>query len=168
MDHFVEKEVFVIVAEEDTTTGLYFYDDIEETFEYLATIDPLEDPETKVFHGVLTKAESIPSEINVKSCYVISIGIIFDSNRAEGVLYQSECEGDTSVLAGDIEETITASFYDHNSLVVPEIENIYVLYGYELATGLCINRESIDEEIVHTCKTIAAEAKETSKKYANN
>jgi len=168
MDQFIGEEVFVAVSEEDTVTGIYIYDDIEGALEHLAGIDPLEEAETKVFHGVLTRAESIPSEIKAKSCYIIAINIYHDLNRSDGVLYQSDCEGDPDALANDVETTISSSIYETNSLFIYDIENIYILYGYEVTTGLCINRESLDEEIVHTCKTIAVEAMEMSKKYIND
>jgi len=165
MDDFVGKEVYVIVPEEGTISPIYIYTDVEEASIRLAEIDPLDEPETKVFHGVLTKAETIPAEIDNKNCYVIAVSVYNGLNRIHGVLYESDCKSDPNALAEDIEMTVSNTIHDSSILFACEIEDVYILYGYELSTGLCINRESIDEEIVHACKTIAEKAVEISQEY---
>jgi len=168
MNHFVGEEVFVIVPEEDTISEIKIYDNFEETTMCLLEIDPLAYPETKVFHGILTRAETIPSGIKNKNCYIIAVDAYYDSNNSRGILYESDCEGNTNDLANDVELAIESSLREANGTFFYEIEHIYILYGYEVTTGLCINRESLDEEIVHTCKTIAVEAIRLSKEHIKN
>jgi hypothetical protein len=166
MDIFVGNEVYVIVSEEDTLTTIHIYDDIEEALTCLASIDPLEEPETKVFHGILTRAETIPAEITAKNCYIIAVNVYYDFNTFHGVLYESDCKSNPNALAEDIEGTISNTIHENNTLFSCEIDHMYILYGYELSTGLCINRESLDEEVIFTCKTIAEKAEEISQEYA--
>jgi len=168
MDSFVGDEVYIVVAEEASITTIYCYDDIDETLACLAEIDPLEEPETMVFHGVLTKAESIPANIESRHCYVIVVNDYFDLNRVNGYLYESDCENDADSLALDVEATVANSISGGSILFGCEIENIFILYGYQLATGLSINRDSLDEETVQTCKTIAEKAIEIGIEYVNN
>jgi len=168
MDRFIGKEVFVIVPEEDTSSEIKVYDDFEDAMIQLSEVDPLEFPETKVFHGVIAKAETIPADINTRGCYIIAIDIYYDPNRFRGILYESDCKNDPDTLANDIEMAIESSIHEPGNLYTHEIEFLYILYGYEVTTGLCINKDSLDEEIVHTCKTIAVEAMKMSEEYINN
>lgn len=163
MDELIGKEVFVIVPEEDTITEIAFYETVEELNEHLVLIEPLDEPETKVLHGILTKAETIPAHIKSDKCYVIVISAVYSNNTVQGVIYQSECDGDPDILANDVEESIG----DINSGVMmnPTIDEILILYGYEASTGLCLNIESLDEEIISRCKTIGSKAEELRTEY---
>lgn len=157
MEEFIGKEVFVITSEEDTITELNFFISAAEADERLKFIEPLDEPETKVFHGILTRADSIPPDITGGTCYILIISMTYDTNCGQGIVYQSECDGDIELLAEDIEEAVTTPNY--HGVFVAEIEDVYILYGYEVGTGLCINDETLDEEVVRTCKTIAVKAK---------
>jgi hypothetical protein len=166
MDNFIGEELFIVVGEEDTITELSFYTEIEHAAEHLKLVDPVDEPDTKVFHGILTRADSIPSNIKSKSCYIIVVNSVYAGNCAQGVIYQSECENDSDILARDIEDAVVQSGY--HSVFVSNIEDIYILYGYEVGTGMCINEESLDEEVIHTCKTIAVKANAIREAYLND
>lgn len=165
MDEFIGKEVFIVVPEEDTVTEISFYRSAFELNAHLVMIEPIDEPETKVLHGILTKAETIPVHIKSDKCYVIIVNATYSDNTIQGVVYQSECDGDPDLLAEDIEESIG----DINSGVIinPTIDEILILYGYEASTGLCLNRESLDEEIISRCKTIGLKAEELRTEYVN-
>lgn len=168
MEDLVGREIFVIVSEEDTTTEISFYGDIMEATERLVIINPVDEPDTKVFHGILSTAYSLPSNLKDESCYIIILGSIYTADSIQGVMYQCECDGDTDILAREIEELITNDAVHNNRMFTTDIEDIFILYGYEVGTGLCIDTESIDEEVISTCKTIAAEAKKMLEKHTSN
>jgi len=163
MDDFIGKEVFIIVPEVDTITELAFYTDIMDVNSHLIYIDPTDEPEMKVFHGVLSKADSIPSDLKDKSCYVIMMNVAYAMNTIQGIIFLSECDNDSDLLARDIEEAVGES--RGGSMFNTSIDDIYILYGYEASTGLCLNMESLDDESVATCKTIVSEAEKLRTNY---
>ena len=165
IEEFIGKEIFIVTSEEDVITELNFYTNAGEVDDRLKLIEPLDEPDTKVYHGVLTRADSIPPDITGGSCYIIIINMLYAEGCAQGILYQSECDGDVDILADDIEDAVVTPGY--HSVFVSEIEDIYILYGYEVGTGLRINDETLDEEVVHTCKTIAVKAKIMREEHLN-
>lgn len=165
MNEFIGKEVFLVVPEEDTITEASFFRSALELDEHLSMIDPIDGPETKILHGILTKADTIPAHIESDSCYIIVISGIYSNDTIQGIVYQSECDGDPDILARDIEESV--SDINSNMIANSTIDEILVLYGYEASTGLCLNRESLDEEVISRCKTIGLKAEELRTKYIN-
>lgn len=161
MEGLIGKEIFVIVSEEDTTTEISFYENILEAADHLVTIDPIEEPDTKVFHGVLSTAYSIPPDLKHENCYIIIFGAGYSPTSIQGVIYQCECDNDPGLLAIEIEELVSWQHKTyHNQMFTSDIDDIFILYGYEVGTGLCIDTESIDDEVISTCKTIVLKAKE--------
>lgn len=168
MEDLIGREVYVIVSEEDTTTEISFYTDIMEATERLVIIDPVDEPDTKVFHGILSDAYSLPSKLKNENCYIIIFGSAYSADSIQGIVYQCECDDDTDILAREIEELITNDAIHNARMFTTDIDDVFILYGYEVGTGLCIDTESIDEEVINTCKTIVAEAKRMLENHDSN
>ena len=165
MDDFVGKEVFVVAPEEDTITEISFYLDVMSVNEHLICLAPTDEPEIKVFHGILARADTIPSDLKDKKCYVIMMSAAYANSTIQGLIFLSECDDDSDVLARDIEEAVGES--RGGSIFNTSIDDIYILYGYEASTGICLNVESLENEEVEACKTIVSEAEELRTKYLN-
>ncbi len=151
-DQYIGKEVYLVVGSEDEeTSDISVFDTWGDLVEHLKTLTPTSEPETRVFHGVLTSGEIIPSSFRGKSAYVICFDPYEDS---KGCIAESgsECpEG----LAEEISNVMKLG--GPLSDMKTDIDDVYVLYGYQLDTCLSINDDDLDEEVIATCKEIADE-----------
>ena len=148
--HYVGKEVFIVGLDGDLESG-----DIEIT-ESLSTLNirlsmmnPIAESNLTVVHGILTMADYIPDKIG-RSAYVIALhpldigtGAIFEvnNNSPEGLASLVE----TVVNDSDISEHM-------------DIEDVFILYGYELRLGYSIREDEVDEQLVEDCQEVADEA----------
>lgn len=148
------QEVFLVA---DPTfsgepTEVFVTDNRMELDEFLMSKDPSVD-ETSVFHGIITKAVSLPSSLKGRSCYIVVLPEEADADNM-GIIIEG---GDTvDELAKEIETLITAAPTEHFGQL--SIDDIYVLYGYQLGLGIAIIEDDIDEEYIFTCDLIADEA----------
>ncbi len=162
MEYYINKEVFVVAEDEMNTVEIGVYDDVVDVIEHLQTLDPLNDVNTKVYHGVLTKADVLPSSSKGKKCFILVIDLTtgFADAPIEGCAFESDCENDVSILAGEIEHIVN----DNEYVTFPiEIENLFVLYGYSMDVTLGINDDEVDDEIIDTCKKVVEETKQIRK-----
>ncbi len=166
MKKFLGKEVVVIAGDDAAFTKISIYENMADASEYLKIKDLEEYYDTKAYHGVLARANALPSELNGKDCYIIVIGKSCYSDRNwRGYIYSVETDGNVELLASEVEDVITKdSPYIYNIC----IDDIYVLYGYRLQLGLCINDDLFDEETIETCKTIVKEVEAVQEKYAES
>lgn len=151
------EEVYVIVEDFGALSDVVINKEIEDTFEYLKMLDPEDCYETKVYHGILTKADAIPDDLISRQPFILAIqpGSGLNGVALRGVILESDCDGEPGILANEIEELIDNPVVLIYNL---EIEDVYVLYGYRVELGLCINEDSLDEENIEMCKMVAVEA----------
>jgi hypothetical protein len=152
ISQYVGKEVFIVVGSEDEEAGdIGVFETWGELVEQLKTLTPTSDPETRIFHGILTTGEFLPSSFHGKSVFIIYIDPYED---AKGNIVEST-SGSSRVLAEEIGSIMTLGGPMSDMKI--DIDDIYVLYGYQLETCLSVNDEDVDEEVIATCKEIAVE-----------
>lgn len=99
-----------------------------------------------VLHGVLTEASSLPPSIpkGVKAFL-----LIMDENFEVGGAFEVKS---TSILsiAEEIRELVVGSTSDSTIT----IEQIYIIYGYEIKTVLTIDESTTDDEVIAACKEL--------------
>jgi len=152
MEQYVGKEVYVVVGSEDEElSDIGIFETWGGLIEQLKTLTPTSDPETRIFHGILTSGEVIPSSFRGKSAYVIC----FDPyEESRGCVAESGSTGPDG-LAEEIRNVMTLGGPISDMRIC--IDDIYILYGYQLDVCLSVNDEDIDEEIISTCREIADE-----------
>jgi hypothetical protein len=155
--HVSSDEVYVIFADYDTAVDVTIVDDFGDALEHLKTLDPEDHFETKVLHGVAAPGDVLPSDLLDNDCFLIVLtpncGI--DGKGLRGTVFETDAACNPSLLAKEIEELVNE---DSRGLVFnPDIEDILVMYGYEVELGLCINEDSVDEEKTDSCKRIVEE-----------
>lgn len=162
MEYYLNREVFVVAEDEMVTVEIGIHDEMYSLIEHLQTLNPINNLDTKLYHGIITSAEILPSSIKGKKCFIL----VTDPDTGEGgvslegCIFESDCENDISTLAGEIEHIINANEY----VTFPiEIENVFVLYGYAIDITLGIDDDDVDDEVIDTCTKIIEEIKHMRK-----
>ena len=147
-DKFIGQEVFILAdAEDEDDHHLFITNSSEKMEEKLRGMDLSMAEDIRVLNGILTLAEFLPASLKNKTAYIIHVGKYESFAVETGCCYPEE-------LASEIELQVDKEQAD--------INEIYVLYGYEMSLCLSINPESFDEEAIDTCKGIAESAETTS------
>lgn len=144
------KEIFLVYNEEDYNKGfpieIYVTSEFMELVDHINKLIPSLDFGIKIVHGVLTDASVLPKNLRGRTALIITDDVCV-LNHA--LVLESNAQSDKD-LAIDINSLLT-----HNKFMKPlDIDNIYILYGYEISTILSLNEEEIDEEIIDTCQKI--------------
>lgn len=151
----LEDEVFLVVPEEEGG-GVNFFRDTQDVDEHLSTLTPSVDSGARVIHGVLTKAAFIPiavSKSQLRATYIICSDL--GSIETAGVIESRATNAKELVL--EIKQIIDG---DSALEIIPDIDDLYVFYGYEIRTKLSINEDDIDDESLTVCQEMAEKAKE--------
>lgn len=152
LDEYIGEEVFVVAPDEssmddDSATEFYATDDFMEFVENLQGKGETDLP-LRAVNGVLTKAESIPNDLKGKTPWLIVVNPL---DEDMGYLVELYVDG-----SGDVADAIERTINEGNGVV--DIDDIYILYGYELNICLAVNEDELDEESIEECKSVAAEA----------
>jgi len=162
----IGKEVVVIAGDDGAFTKINIYENMVDAGELLKMKDLEEHYDIKAYHGILAASNALPSRLDGKDCYVIVVSKTFYSSRGlRGYVYSVETDDDVELLATEIENIIKGTTPHIYSL---SIDDIYVLYGYRLQLGLCINDDLFDEEAMETCKTIVKEIKAVQERHGGS
>ena len=161
----LNKEVFIIVPEFDTNVKAKITDCVEDLHEHLTILFPEDNEELKVIHGVITKAVSIPGNIKNQKCFIMVLepGCFVESLELECTIIESDSGGDSDILADEVEDVINNNM---NLMFMPDIEDTFIIYGYTMEVGLCVNMDSADEECIDACEKVALEAVNMQKQEA--
>lgn len=162
LSKYVGKEVFLVIGSEDEEIGdIGVFENWVDLVEQLKTLTPASDPETRVFHGILTLGEFIPSSFHGKSAFIVCIEPYEDS---KGNIIES-----TGGSPADLAEEISGlmSLGGVRSGMRVDIDDIYILYGYQIEPCLSVNDDELDDEIIAVCNEIADEI-EIAKIMAGN
>ncbi len=152
IDRYIHNEIYVVAgSEDDDNTDIYITADWGDLMGHLGEMNPDTEEGVRVFHGILTTAEFLPSSFRGKSIFVIC----FDHNDpVKG--YCVESGADTPDALAD-ELTSLLNFGDSIIPTTCDIDDFYILYGYQITTCISVREDVIDEEIIDTCKKISAE-----------
>lgn len=152
---FIGQEVFIVTSGEEEDEGKIFAClDIYEVIEYMKLLNPDTDSGTRVFHGILESAEVLPKNLRNKSVFLMFLNPV-DGERG----YVAESGSATpSELALEIETSM--AFGVEVFREEPSIEDVLILYGYQLETCLSVRDDDLDEEVIYTCKKISEDIEE--------
>ena len=162
MDQLIGGEVFVVNGDEDNEYSDLFVTDQRVTLdEHLAAINPKITEGLRCFHGILQKASYLPVSFKGKSIFIVCV---VQDQLGKGIVVEGA--DSPAELAKELETLIGAeSPFVHGSI---EIDNIYLLYGYQLDLGYTINDDDIDEEHILTCECISDELIEIEFKHVED
>ena len=147
----IRKEIFIVTGSEDEESEeIKVFATWKNLILHLNNMNAAIDSDTRVFHGILSPAEVLPSSFKGKSIFVVCLDPT-DKTRTKGCLVESVSDTPAD-LGEEIESVISMGESSHAQSI--DIDDIYILYGYQLEVCLSINEEEIDEEILHTCKKI--------------
>ena len=162
LSKYVGKEVFLVTGgEDDPAVDIGVFENWIDLVEQLKTLTPTADPETRVFHGILTSGEFIPSSFHGKSAFIVCIEPYEDS---KGNIIEST-GGSPADLAEEISSIMNLG--GPMSGMKIDIDDIYILYGYQIEPCLSVNDDDVDDEIIAVCTEIAEEI-EIAKIMAGN
>ncbi len=162
MTKFIEnvgKQVFMVAEEKRSATLLTFYNKPEEVISLFNSSIAGSISEMSLFHGTLTKAISIPEDINTN----IDITIIVRQNKNNSAVlipcvnldYAQEV---ISALVGssvsDDDKYSEEVIEDIIGLSQKNIDNIFIFYGYEVELHYSFDKTELDEEILEGSKEI--------------
>lgn len=154
------KELFIAGYDGDMEVGeLTMFDSLSELKEYLSNMSPVSEGNLTALHGILTSAECIPEDLG-RGVYVI----VVDANDEENGCLHEFTSGDPDGLAELIEEIVSAK---HKELGDLTIDNVFLLFGYELNMCLSISGDEIDEQVIEDSQKVADVANEMRKKLLN-
>jgi len=153
LNMMVGQEVFVIASDEqshnaaDTSREFHICDSIEDLREKMKDLEVQDVDELRVVHGVLTHAAALPPDLKDRTAFVLVASPLDDE---DGFMVES---GDT---LEHVEESVR-ELIEHGIgyCYDLEIEQIFVVYGYELTIVLSINDDDIDEETLDSCHQVA-------------
>jgi len=162
MNNFNEnlgKEVLMLVEEKKSTSTVFFFKKPEEILScfnrsVLGNINDI-----NLYHGVLTKATSIPAKIsnnidiivivrnkNINVCNILPcINISYAQNLISLLVGSKTSNKDMyydSIIA------------DISKIPKQDIDNIYILYGYTIELHYTFDKNELDEEIITGSKEV--------------
>lgn len=162
LNDYEGKSVFVIGVDALQDAGeLAVYESFTELNEHLKMLSPSSDPDILVLHGVLTSASYIPGEIG-RHIYVL---VQDPADKEAGCIYETECHKDINLLSSVVSDTIAGNDCPCDNVT---IDDVFILYGYELNTGYSAPEDEIDEEVIEICQNIAEPVREMRGRNENN
>ena len=152
LDKYINKEVFVVAdSEEEDNGNIYIAEDWNTLIEHLADMNPSVEGDTRVFHGILTLAEFLPASFRGKSAFVVCLN---HDDPTEGCCIESDSDTPEN-LSKELTEVLDAGGPIKSTTC--DIDDFYILYGYQIETCISVNTDTIDEEAIDTCKKISDE-----------
>lgn len=147
MEKLINKEVFIVMEEEidDGPATVFAFSDYPKLLAHLWSLDTEIDNSIIVYHGSLTNARELPSNIDkdVKPFVIISDGPKGNS----GVIPFSESDTVTEIEDNIIDVLDGAV----PGIVDPKINQLFVFYGYKMELRLHVSEDDIDEEKLDKC-----------------
>ena len=146
------KEIFLIYNTDrhlsDLSAKIYITSELMDAINYINKLTPSLDFRTKILHGILTKATTLSKNLRGKTAFVITDDV-YDTNKA--TIDESDAQSDKE-LAEAVDMALLCSQSS-------DIDDIYILYGYEISIILTLDEEGLDEEIIDTCQKIVSDIK---------
>ena len=134
-------------------TEIKMFTSFETLAEHMKLLNLSTDDEKKVFHGILTPAEVLPSNLSKRDIFIIALG---PWNDESGTITESNST-EVQDLADEIKEmAISGTNLAHDT----DIDHMYILYGYEIEKIFAPNDDDLDEEKLERAKETAKEIKD--------
>ncbi len=154
------EEVYIVGVDTTITPSgeLVVCSSYEQLLDHLKTKNISICSDLRVIHGVLTSAKSIPKNLENQQAFIV---IIDQENYSHGVILDSESDDNHEELAYEVRSMLKgnkiANFFF-------EMEQIFILYGYELNIVMSVDEDDIDVgDVLNVCKNMASVAKKLDK-----
>jgi hypothetical protein len=159
IDRFLYQEVFVVGVDHVTSIAgeLKICESFEDMVEYLRSKTVGISLDLRVLHGVLTSAKAIPNDFCGRQAYIL---LTDPEGDGYGSFLDSTADDSCEELAEEIEKLLSS---EEIAVSFLEIDDVYVLYGYELNIILSVDEDEIDEELIAQCLKAGEKAKELDK-----
>lgn len=159
IEDYLYQEVFVVGVDHITAASgeLMVLKSFEDLINHLSTKHIGVNSDLRALHGVITSAKAIPRDFCGRSAFIL---IVDPEVEGYGLLIDSDAEDNCQDLAAEIEKLLVNEEIAANFV---EIDNVYVLYGYEMSIILSVDENDLDEEMIVGCAKVGNSAKELAK-----
>lgn len=165
-DEYINEEVYIVAPsgldDPDQCDEISLFDSYEDLSEHLQTLDPELYKNRLVAHGILADSQVLPTTIGKSTAF-----IIIKQHNNQGIMFESSAQGNQiTELANEIETLLMNSkeFMPWLGYDI-DIDDVYIVYGYSLTTGLSVDEDDVDEEAVEVAKKITLETEAIKESY---
>lgn len=161
IDEFNGEEVYIICsATSDSPFGvLKIFDGFigpNQVIHTLSDYTLADTPDLCVLHGVLRSAEFLPQSLRKVTAYLV---VANKEKEDMGVVIESSA--DTPIQLAEELLTVLKNIEELDLGGASSIDDLFILYGYEIDICLTIDKEGVDEEVIDRAIAISEEAEET-------
>lgn len=151
LDRTVGDEIIIVCPKAENFDSVLIgsveiCDQMVEVVDALLEYPAVDSLDYSVLHGFLTDASSLPASIP-KGVKVFIL--IMDEACEAGGAFEVETTNILSI-AEEIRQLVVGATPDSGV----DIEQIYVIYGYEIQTVLTIDESTTDDEVIASCKEL--------------
>lgn len=152
----LNEQIYLVGMNGDLDAGeVFIYDDFNDLNQHLAAAMPDLEPDLMVVHGIITSALYLPPDPG-RFVYIL---VQDPEDAMYGAIYEVEGD-DVDSLSKKIEEIIDGKEYYYKNV---SIDNIFVVYGYQMNLGYVVLPEEIEERNLQECMEIVSFIEERSK-----
>lgn len=157
----IGKNIFIIGAKSDDTENMAF-GPMEVTSFIVEIVDQLleytvaDHSDYMVIHGTLCKLQAIPAEIPAGVTPYI---LVMDEQQVIGGILALPTDASAVEIASVVQSLVVGA---DDCCSIP-IEQLYVVYGYELEMKLTIDEDSTDDKLIDKCQDVATDTFELYK-----
>ncbi len=152
LESYCNREIFLVYNTDehlsDLSAKIYITSELMDAINYINKLTPSLDFRTKILHGILTKATTLSKNLRGKTAFIIT-NDIYETQQA--AIEESNAQSDKE-LAESVDMALLCSQSS-------DIDDIYILYGYEISIILTLDEEGLDEEVIDTCQKIVSDIK---------
>lgn len=131
--------------------------------EHLSGIAADSGTDIRVLHGLLLPAVHLPASLRGVTPFLV---VQSKTNDNMGFVIEScanTVENFAADLVGLLKNGASMGYEDAD-----DIDDLYVLYGYELQVVLKVEEEELDDEIINRCLAIQGEVEEIAEEIGDN
>lgn len=150
---YINKEVYVVGADSVSCVceEIKIFLSFEELINHLKTKNLEINNDLRVIHGVLTSAKTIPADLRGRQAFIV---LLDPAVEDQGMLFDSSSDNNFRDLAEEVESLVDSEDADF----LCTIDDIFIVYGYEMPLTLAVDEDDLDEEIIESCLEIAEAA----------
>ena len=157
----IGKNVFIFGAKSDDTESMLFgtrevTSFVVEIVDHLLEYSVADHSDHIVIHGSLCKLHTIPAEIPAGVTPYI---IVMDEQQVIGGILVLPTDSSAKDIATIVQYLVVGA---DDCCSIP-IDQLYVLYGYEVEMKLTVDEEAADEELLSRCEEVVADTLELYK-----
>ena len=148
------NEVFVVCPMDYEEGEIHVFESLEGLLQYMKCVPVDSSGEIRVLNGFLTPASVLPSTAGKQNVYILSFN---KDNDMESMSLCVEAPVDIEKIVEEVKDIVNDSY---GVTFEPDIETIFILYGYPMSIVLAPDDDDMDEEALEECEKISTEVKE--------